>query len=456
MRKQLLPAIFLLSIASVVISSCQKEAQPPLKDTATVSTSEMDRGHLQQAKTFSSEVVIKWLDLQLRVLQMQPGQNLYGLNASRYFAYFGTALYESVVPGMPAYQTLSGQLTNMPDMPETVPGMGYHWAASSNAALAHMSRKFFPFTTPANKASIDSLENALTDEYMDDVNAETLQRSANFGKAVAQSIFEWSLTDGILVVNPPYIAPTGPGLWAPTPPNFPAAAGPYWGNNRLFVAGSLDNSLPPPPPPYSTDPNSAYYAMVKEVYDISQALTAEQIAIASYYRDAPGYVAGSHYISIFRQLLQAKQPQLDFAALAYAKSGIAAADAFIGCWKVKYQHNIERPIKYIRETLNHPLWNPLFSTPGHPDFPSGHSTLGGAMEATWTSLFGPNFQFTNRTYDYLGMAPRSYTSFAQLAEEIGRSRVYAGIHYSYSCVMGRQQGKTIAGNINDKVKFLKL
>ncbi len=42
-----------------------------------------------------------------------------------------------------------------------------------------------------------------------------------------------------------------------------------------------------------------------------------------------------------------------------------------------------------------------------------------------------------------------------MAVEIGRSRVYTGIHSIWSCEKGTQQGKKIAQNILSKVKFLK-
>jgi hypothetical protein len=92
----------------------------------------------------------------------------------------GISLYESVVPGMPAYQSLSGQLIEMPAMPSTSPGLAYHWAASANAALAHTFRKFLPNTSAANKASIDSLENALNLEYMMQVNSATFPAFKRF------------------------------------------------------------------------------------------------------------------------------------------------------------------------------------------------------------------------------------------------------------------------------------
>src|SRR6185436_11904271 len=102
------------------------------------------------------------------------------------------------------------------------------------------------------------------------------------------------------------------------------------------------------PPTYSTDLNSPYYAMVKEVYDVSLTLTPEQIATAVYYRDNPGYPQATNYLSTFSQVMHVENPQLDFYALAHAKLGIAFAEAMINCWKIKYSVLQERPTRYIR------------------------------------------------------------------------------------------------------------
>ena len=63
-------------------------------------------------------------------------------------------------------------------------------------------------------------------------------------KQLQQVVFSWSTTDGAANANAPYTPPVGPGLWAPTPPAFAAAFGPYWGNDRLMVANSLDGAAP--------------------------------------------------------------------------------------------------------------------------------------------------------------------------------------------------------------------
>jgi hypothetical protein len=449
--------MLLTAFSALVLFSCQKQIDLPAnqQDLATVAGSNT-QGHLKQTKTFSSAVAQKWTELQVRMLRL-TGPNIYGRNGHRYFIYSGIALYESVVGGMPAYQSLSGQLKDMPSMPVTEPGKSYYWPASANAALAFLTRNFFTSAPASQKAAIDSLESALNLEYQSDpgVNAAEFNRSVNLGKIIAQRIFDWSKTDGSATVYPPYIPPVGPGLWAPTPPNFPQADGPYWGKNRPMVVGALDGTSPPAPPAYSTDPNSEYYAMVKEVYDLSQSLTPAQTAAALYYRDNPGFVSGTHYIYIFHQILRDENPPLDFYALAQAQYAVCYYESFRGCWITKFTYNVDRPIRYIREVLNHPTWNPMFNTPGHPDYPSGHSTNAGVLAYVFSKLFGPDYSFTLHTYDNLGMAARYYQSFNEMADDIGKARVYAGIHYTVSCEEGTKQGKRIAESVLSLVKFKK-
>ena len=463
MKGNILYLAFICFTLSLFVSSCKKQIDKSYQSQTAQATAvnyNSEHGHLKQTKEYSSEVALKWMNMQLRVIRstagMPPATN------SRLFGYSGVALYESVVPGMPAYRSLSGQLTSLSALPSTVPGFGYNWAVSANSALAFITKQFFPTTSTDNKASMDSLENALNNSYKTGVDPEMFDRSVAFGKAVAQSIFDWSTTDGSATVWPTYVLPTGPGIWVPTFPNFPAPSTPYWGRNRLFVTGSLDNSQPDLPPPYSTDPGSAYYKNMKEVYDISQNLTPEQEAIGLYYRDNPGYVSGGHYLSILYQLLQKEQPSLDFTAVAFAQSGIAIADALIGCFQMKYKDvnggpvtTTERPITFIRGVMGFTTWNAKFNTPPHPDFPSGHSATAGAAEVMFTHLFGENYSFTNHTYDYLNMPPQLYSSFSDMASQIGISRVYAGIHTRYACDAGRTEGRKIAQNILSIVKFLK-
>ena len=155
-------ALWLITIigASFIFSACQKqidEKRSP-EEIALEANKAKEHGHLNQTKTFSSDVIVQWLNLQLEMLRvpLAPGTGSQG--ADRAQAYCGIAAYEAVVNGMPAYKSLYGQLIDFPQMPATEPGKAYHWAASANAALAEMNRKLFPTTSDANKTSINNLE----------------------------------------------------------------------------------------------------------------------------------------------------------------------------------------------------------------------------------------------------------------------------------------------------------
>ena len=461
MRKKIQLTVLLFASVSVFNLSCQKENKEFSKlneqeeEIDLSADSEKRHGHLHQTKNFSSEVVIKWLNVQLDMLRVPLAAGTGSQGADRAQAYCGIALYESVVGGMPNYRSLKGQLTSFTTMPNIDYDKRYHWAACANAALADMNRKLFPNTSATNKTRIDSLENALQSVFATEVTAVILQRSIAFGKEVAAKVYEWAATDGSANVNPPYIPLVGEGLWVSTPPNFPAAANPYASQRRLLVPQVANGTALTPPPAYSTDPASPFFAMVKDVYDKSQNLTPEQSAMAIYHRDAPGYPAGGHFVAVLSQVLSQAQPKLDVAALAYAKTGIVSNDATIICFTQKYTVNLVRPITYIRDVMGYTSWLALFNTPGHPEFPSAHAVNGAANASMLTDVLGKNFHFTLNTYDYLGLPARSYNSFYEMGKEMADSRVFAGIHYQASCDKGRWLGEKVSRNILRKVKFLK-
>ena len=443
-RSLSLQRILLMSMAVFIFSGCQKFDWFEHPDID-------DHGHLPQTKDFSSDVAAKWMNMQIRLMSTTAG--IPNQAFARHYAYSGIALYEAVVPGMPACQSMEGQLNGLSGLPKTGHGQAYHWAACANAALAFINKNMFSTTSDVNKASIDSLENAFNIQYQVEAGAEKFNRSVAFGKGVAQKVFEWSETDGYLHANDAYTVPAGPGLWVPTPLGFAKPVTPYWGNLRTIVAGSGNNAQPGAPISYSETPSSGFYNMVKEVFAVSQTLTPEQTAMALYWRDVPGVTTPGHYVSILKQVLEKDKPMLDKAALAYALAGISVNEAAISCWQTKYHYNLVRPVTYIRAVLGYAAWSSLLPTPAHPEYSSAHAVLSSANAAAMTSVFGDNYNFTDHTYDYLGMAPRSFTSFQALAEDAGYSRLYAGIHYRPSIVSGLKQGKKIEQNVVNKLKL---
>lgn len=475
MKQKIVYAILLVATASLLNLSCKKEIKQSNESkaenlAATIDRSTGTNGHLQQTKTYSSDVVKKWLGVQLPLLYSPPVS--YGVNPGRYMAYCGVALYEAVMPGMPSYQSLYGQLQDMPEMPKTEPGKAYHWPTCANAALAEMTRRLFTFT-PATNAAVQQQEDELNGIYEKEISdASIFERSKNFGKAVAEKIFNWSTTDHPWSTwQPLVLTDKSPGLWWPENNNPVMPNGlAYWGNTRTMVAGSIENvtSLPYT---YSEVPNSLYYKDFQEVYYISASLTHEQKRLAKYFDDPAvnGYPAGSSYISVFKQIIEQINPSLDVTAFAYAKTGISLMDATIGSMKAKFSIMQERPFQFIRRVIapsNDPAtwWKPFIPTPPYSDFPANHATFSGAFAYALTTIFGDHVSFTNSTYKGktvdLGNGPEdlgSYTfnSFYELANAIAISRVYGGIHTRHAIEEGTKQGIKTAKNIDNKVRFLK-
>lgn len=451
--KQVRNKLITVAVAVILLAGCKKDFQSNEQTKKQLAAANGLQGHLQQTKTFSGEVATKWMDMQLRLMRTAVG--IPNVAFARPFVYSGIALYESVVAGMPAYQSIAGQLDGLSGLPQTNPGQAYHWACVANAALASINRQLFPATSDANKTSIDSLENALNAQYAGETDNEIINRSVIFGKAVAQKVFEWSQTDGYAHVNDPFTPPTGPGMWVPPSLPLPAGSTPYWKNMRLMVSGSGDNAQPGAPTPYSEDPSSDFYKMVKQVYDASQNLTQEQKDMALYWRDVPGVTTPGHYLSILKQVLENEGAALDKAAYSYALCSIVVYDAAISCWTTKYQYTLVRPITYIRNVMGHSTWSPLLATPAHPEYSSAHAVLSAANADALTSIFGDNHSFTDHTYDYLGFPSRSFNSFRDIGIDAGNSRLYAGIHYQPSINAGLEQGRKVSQNIISKLKFIK-
>jgi hypothetical protein len=447
---------------SLMLSSCKKEIENEQSGNEALSSAKSGQpGHLKQAKTFSSDVVRSWINMQLTMfrLPLPAGTGTQGTDRAQ--AYSGIALYEAVVPGMPAYQSLAGQLNGLPEMPATERGMAYHWAASANAALAEMSRRLFPGTAAANKTAIDNLEATLLAGYADEADAATLARSAAFGKEVAKRVFTWADADGWEKANGPYSPPAGEQYWVLTNPAA-AAVNPYAEKRRLIVAGSTDGSTPLPLPAFSSDPSSPFYAMVKEVYDARNGITPTQAAMSDYFKDNPGYGPGGGFVWILQEAIGIAQLTLDQAAVAYAKVGMAQNDATIALFTDKYKFLTIRPITYIRRYIN-PTWNTYIPTPNHPEFPSGHATTNGAVLEMMRNVFGDHFPMTLHTYDYLNILPstlnmyppRHYETFTQMGLDMADSRFYGGLHYKETCIKSIAQGKKVANNILNTVHFLK-
>lgn len=406
------------------------------------------------AKKYSADVAIQWINLQQTLVKTTPGFD--PLVTARSFSFSGLALYESIVMGMPGYNSVAAPRMNI-----NLNGIHKHptiyWPASANAAMAYMLKNLFANTSAANMTKIDSLESAFTVQFQQMTQTSILNQSAEYGKTIATKIFEWSKTDGgheayLSATNSSYVPPIGPGRWVPTSPTALNPIRPYWGNNRSFVYNSAPMTLSPPPPAYSENPESDFYKGVNEVYATSLSLTPDEINVVKTWGDIPGnYGTTGHYTHIATQLIQENGFKLDEAALTYAKHGVAIYEATISVFKAKYTYNLIRPISVIRDVMGHTSWNTIIGTPPHPEYPSAHATIGGASYVVLESIFGKNYSFTDRTHEHL-FGVRSYNNLKAYAVEASYSRVLGGIHYNFSAKAGLAQGEKV-GYLVNKIRF---
>jgi hypothetical protein len=405
--------------------------------------------------SYGAAVPAAWFRLALALVQSTPGFS--PPVASRAFGYLGVALYEALVPGMPGAQSLASQLNDLVDPPPAYDDV-YYWPAVASSALATTTRALFPTAPEASQSAITALEAEFSNAFARFVPPGVLKRSLRRGERVAAHIIAWAASDGghegyLTNFPPDYVPPSGPGLWIPTPPGFQAALQPSWGTNRPFVLASGAEHDPGPPPAFSTEPGSAFHTEALEVYETVNTLTDEQRAIALFWADDPGQTATppGHSLSILTQVIEERDANLAIAAEAYAKAGMAVADAFISCWSCKYRYHLIRPISYIQQEID-AGWGvgeralPV-TTPPFPEYTSGHSAQTGAFAQVLFDLFG-DFTFTDHTHDARGLSPRTFSSCFAMAEETAISRLYGGIHFRSAIERGLAQGKAIGRQVS--------
>ncbi len=397
------------------------------------------------ADEFDADMAISWMEL---ATDLVKAERWTPPTASRLYGYAGVTLYESVVHGMPNNRSLVGQLNELDTLPAFADGR-YHWPTVANAAMATLMRSMFANSTAASLDAITTMEGFNNSQFIDDTDSDTYERSVNQGKLLGLAIFGWALNDSYpLFNNCDFTPPTGAGKWIPTPPAFGPPLQPCWGSVRPFVLSSGYECLPGPPPTYSETAGTPFYDEMMEVYTTCQNLTTEQRTIADFWSDNPGQTSTppGHSISIASQVLSIENKKLGFAAETYAKVGMTVADAFISCWKTKFEYNFLRPISCIR-ALVQADWTSPIATPAFPEYTSGHSVQSGATAKILTSLFGENYAFTDHTHDGRGFTPRTFDSFSEYADEAAISRLYGGIHFRSAIEVGLDQGACIADKV---------
>ncbi|MCB0769085.1 MAG: vanadium-dependent haloperoxidase [Flavobacteriales bacterium] len=285
-----------------------------------------------------------------------------------------------------------------------------------------------------------------------------IQASVRTAEAVADAFAPWMKSDGYVTTRTldRFTSSKEPGHWVETSPDYTTALEPHWQKIRPMMIPNAAFDTVPPMPPYSTDPGSAFHAMVKEVYDGAMNLTDSTRMIALYWDDNPnisshrGHMVTQehrisppgHWLNIVSTHSRAQQSDLHTTTKAYTWCALAMYDGVIACWNEKFRTDLVRPITYVQELID-PDWNTVIQTPPFPEYPSGHSVTSAAAASVLTAIYGDDQPFTDSTEVLFGMGPRHFLSFHDAGWEVSMSRFYGGIHYMKSIEEGNRQGRRI-------------
>ncbi|SCW81578.1 vanadium-dependent haloperoxidase [Mucilaginibacter sp. NFR10] len=376
--------------------------------------------------------------------------------ASRNYAYANIAAYEVISAQDPKkFRSLAGQIRHLTATPKPAPGVEIDYPFASLLAFCYVGNAVtFP------EGSMDEYVDALKKKAKDGgMPSDVFEHSVNYSDVVAKHIMKWSKTDHYAQTRSAnkYTVTKKEGRWVPTPPMYSQALEPHWGEIRPLILDSASQVAPPRPPLFDMkDINSQFYKDVLDVKSIGTNLTKEQKHIADFWDDnafklnvvghatfgTKKFSPGGHWMNIAGIASETCKADFSSTVCAYAETSIALFDAFINCWYFKYKYNLVRPETVITKYLD-PDWKTYIQTPSFPEYVSGHAVISAAAAEILTNQFGDNFAYRDTSETEFGIAPRSFRSFREAAMEAGISRVYGGIHFKNSCIVGTEEGKQV-------------
>ena len=333
--------------------------------------------------------------------------------------------------------------------------------ASQRAAAVQAAYAMLVKLYPMQLAALTTQRNASIAALQATESANSILSGMAWGQSVADSIFAWRSTDGFAPPPPPFLGVLGiesttaaVGVWRPTPTaNLPGAAPQFATMTPWVLTRPSQFRLPPQPALTSAEYTADYNELLMMGGLTGSQRTTDQTELSFFWTgNTPLY-----WNRIASQAAMARSLSLEQNAHLLAVLNVSMADAGIACWDGKYRYVAWRPITAIREgdrdgnadTVADPAWQPLLDqtigTPPHPEYPSGHSTVSGAAAFVLARVFGNDTPFTVTSEVRPGT--RSFPSFSAGLAEINDARVFGGIHFRTSCVLGNVLGAEVASYV---------
>jgi hypothetical protein len=378
---------------------------------------------------YSNSIVLQWNAIAFETMK---GPAYDPMIASRIFAMVHIAMHDALNGIEPVYETYAlGQQDKKADP----------IAAISSAAYTVLVESF-----PAKKEQLDiALANAIKEVKSSDGKKRGLELGAAAGRAmVIRRNNDGAFQNPVVEINNPKV----PGMYQAVPPT-PFVYAPFWATLPTFGLETPSQFRVEAMPSLSSAEYARHFNEVKSKgAKHNSTRTEEETTIAKFWYEFSeiGWNRVATTVASDRKL------DLYSTARLLALVNMALADSYIAGWDAKFFYNFWRPYTGIREaaadgnalTIVDADWESLLNTPPVQDYPSTHSILGSAAATVLDKLAGNNIGFTMTSTSAEPIdSKRSFTSFSQAAIENADSRVFAGLHFRFSCEQGLEMGKEI-------------
>jgi len=387
------------------------------------------------ANDVNSDVVIEWN----QILQKNMPATA-GLLVPRYYAMMHIAIFDAVNSIEDAYTPYRTRV------PATR-------GASAEAAAAQAAHDILAALIPGGQSAFDAALHA----RLVTIGPWRATQGVTVGRKAASRILAWRQDDGSGNPAPAYVLPPLPGLWQPTPPAFTPPSFPQFGGVKPFGLITPTQYLPSPPPTLTSEAYTADFDEVKRLGSAtSMERTDEQTLLAKLF--APSGYAPQHWSiwnNVARDMAQSQFLSLVDTARLFALLNASIHDGVQTSHTSKFVYGLWRPVTAIQRadedlnslTISDPAWAPLIPTPPYPSHSSNQTCVGASAARALALALGTDAMPFNVTW--VGSPPnpnvsRSYTAFSQLAEDQARSRIYAGIHFTFELTASQASCKQVA------------
>ena len=399
----------------------------------------MARGNNESnTNVIGEEVILQWNRVLSQTIPISTDQPP-NVNPVRSLAMMHLAMYDAV-------NSIEGSHT--PYLTD-VPGSKN---ASIDAAAAQAAHDVLSALYPSQQAVF----NAELVESLAGIEENRARQGIRVGSICATRILAKRANDGWSAPWTPYILPPTPGNWQEL------FQGPYPGfavftNYPGVTPFTLNNGtqfLPAAPPALSSTEYATSLNEVKELGRVNSATrTADQTLTAFLWANPP--VSDGLMFNVVRTTATTNNNSTVANARLFALIFMAYHDALQTTFTSQYTYGRWRPVTAIRraDEDNNPAttadagWESLLGpqgTPPHPSYASNASSASSSLATILRLFYGRDDIAFQINFPPPQIVTRNYASFSSLTNEVAKSRIYGGVHFSFDTVAGQTAGRNVA------------